>query len=604
MLSLFAHRKIRFKLLVALAPLVVVIGLVTLSTLTVTGQIDRRYGTLLEQGHTALISLTRANQQLQRLGLLLYQEIAETDPDRMQRIDAEIEGTYSAYKAFIATSIKAAPPQRARGIATTEALLDAAFVDSRLVRTKALVNAKDDAMRAMRGGLDAELRNAQQMLSALVDAMHDDTVKAGEIVHAQTRRTITVIGLLAAVGLVVALAVAGLLLRRDVVQVLVSLRDATRHMVEGRLEQRLAYCGRGDEAGEIHQALSTLQDMASTHATRLWIRNELTTLSIALQGIHHFADFATTLLSHIARSVDLLHGGLYIANETHTRFVRAGGFALSTVKHAHTSTAEVPLAYGLGEGLVGQAALERRTLVLTPPTDLPLHAVTGFGLVPLPQLVLIPVVRQNLVVAVLELAPVAPLLPRQQALLDALLPLLALNVHVLSHSLKIHTLQERIVALEGFEQQLQSHRQELTAVHRTLAGQNQRQEELAATLDQERNLLHMLIDQLPELVFIKDPRGIYRTVNHAFAAFLGRPVAEIIGRTDRDLADSATAHVFRDQRVANVATDAPCVTEETVTYADGSSIVLETTLVPFTRADGTPGGVIGISRETHPNPKL
>ena len=102
-----------------------------------------------------------------------------------------------------------------------------------------------------------------------------------------------------------------------------------------------------------------------------------------------------------------------------------------------------PREFTLGQGLVGQAAAERRILALSPPEGQPLSISSGLGAVSAGQLLIIPVLHQSTLVGVLELALISPASPRQQALLDALLPAAAANAEILSANLTTRALLEQ-----------------------------------------------------------------------------------------------------------------------------------------------------------------
>ena len=126
-----------------------------------------------------------------------------------------------------------------------------------------------------------------------------------------------------------------------------------------------------------------------------------------------------------------------------------------------------PRRFALGEGLVGQAAVERRTLVLPTNEGDEVCVSTGMGTVLPHTLLFLPVINQDVVTGVLVLAPVSSLSDRQQALLDALLPVLAANLKILSGNIKTRELLEHTRAqaesLAASERQILARQEELEA---------------------------------------------------------------------------------------------------------------------------------------------
>ena len=107
-----------------------------------------------------------------------------------------------------------------------------------------------------------------------------------------------------------------------------------------------------------------------------------------------------------------------------------------------------------------------------------------------------------------------------------------------------------------------------------------------------------LVDTLPDLVWLKDPQGVYLACNARFEAFMGLPEAEILGKTDYDFAHRHLADFFRANDMAAIAAGGPRMNEEEATFvSDGHREILETVKTPMYDADGTLIGVLGIGRD-------
>ena len=114
-MGLFANLRVRRKLLIALAPMLAMVLFATLYSSAEMLRIDGRYSDLMANDGRAVVSLSRANQRLYRLGMLIYQEIAESDPQRVRRIDGEFDQAYAEYAGFMADGQQAVP-QRSKAI--------------------------------------------------------------------------------------------------------------------------------------------------------------------------------------------------------------------------------------------------------------------------------------------------------------------------------------------------------------------------------------------------------------------------------------------------------------------------------------------------------
>lgn len=114
----------------------------------------------------------------------------------------------------------------------------------------------------------------------------------------------------------------------------------------------------------------------------------------------------------------------------------------------------------------------------------------------------------------------------------------------------------------------------------------------------ERSQLRTLIATIPDLVWLKDPDGVYLSCNSAFERLFGASEAEIIGKTDYDFFDHDLAEVYRAYDRAALIADKACINEEWITFAsDGRRILVETTKTPMKTPDGQLIGVLGIGHD-------
>ena len=115
----------------------------------------------------------------------------------------------------------------------------------------------------------------------------------------------------------------------------------------------------------------------------------------------------------------------------------------------------------------------------------------------------------------------------------------------------------------------------------------------------ERSMLRTLIDTLPDLVWLKDPKGVYLACNPRFEQYFGASEREIVGKTDYDFVSPALADFFRENDRVAMEKRAPSVNEEEITFAiDGHREMLKTTKIPMHDENGRLIGVLGIGSDT------
>jgi len=119
-----------------------------------------------------------------------------------------------------------------------------------------------------------------------------------------------------------------------------------------------------------------------------------------------------------------------------------------------------------------------------------------------------------------------------------------------------------------------------------------------AELETERARLRVLLETIPDLVWMKDEAGVFRFCNPIFEQLLGASEAEIVGKTDYDFVDKELADFFRANDRKAAAAGKPCINEEWITFAsDGHQALLETTKTAVRDASGGLVGVLGIARD-------
>jgi diguanylate cyclase (GGDEF)-like protein/PAS domain S-box-containing protein len=130
---------------------------------------------------------------------------------------------------------------------------------------------------------------------------------------------------------------------------------------------------------------------------------------------------------------------------------------------------------------------------------------------------------------------------------------------------------------------------DVTERKRTEAALRQNEERLDAAV----GLLQALIEAIPNPIFYRDDRGIYRGCNKAFEALIGHPREKIIGSSVYDLAPRELAEKYEETDVALLCEGGTQVYETLVRYADGTLHNVIINKAPFANPDGSNGGLVG-----------
>lgn len=429
-MGVLANCGIRTKVFIALLPLVIMALTAALYSSIEMEKIDTWYSGLIARNVKSLQNLTVARALNARFGQLLYEEIAESDLDRMRVLDADLDRVSAEFHSTLDDAKRNSPDLVSR-ISAAGALFDQQVLDSHPVRAATQSQNNDKAMKLVHSVSDPGLAKTRAALIQLGEEVQTGVDQQSAELTSRTRRMILIKWVVILLGLLTSFAIAFWIVQVEVVKVVLSFRNWILEVAQGRLNRPIANLSRTDEIGEMSRALQTLQNAARERETQAWIKAEVGVITQRLQSAEDFNTFASTLLSRISEDMDLLYGAFYLANNSYTRFTRVGAFA--------TDVSTEPREFSLGDALVGQAAAERRVLRIVPTAQVS----TGSGVVSPACLIFLPVVHQDAVLAILELAPAATATEPQQMLLDALLPTVALNTAILAAKLEARNLLDQ-----------------------------------------------------------------------------------------------------------------------------------------------------------------
>ena len=135
----------------------------------------------------------------------------------------------------------------------------------------------------------------------------------------------------------------------------------------------------------------------------------------------------------------------------------------------------------------------------------------------------------------------------------------------------------------------------LVIVNRDVTGRKQAEEALRA----QHDLLRALIDNMPDLIYVKDDESRFVLANRALAQLMGAKNPEdLLGKTDFDYFPKELATAYYSDEQAILQTGLPLLNqEERSVDAEGNAKWLSTSKVPLRDRQGEVLGIIGIGRD-------
>jgi len=244
------------------------------------------------------------------------------------------------------------------------------------------------------------------------------------------------------------------------------------HTVEIRqLERR-------DEIGEIARALQVFKQMSIETAAQTWVKTQVSQIASDLQKVETEREFAEQLTGTLGPLLECGVGVFYRFDEQDRRLRLQGSYGYQQRRHLSTE-------YALGEGLVGQSALERKPITLQDVPDDYVRIHSGSGEASPRAVTVLPLLLRDKLLGVLELASFHHFTEPQQRLLNELLPIAALSLENLGRAIRTQDLLQRTSeqadelraseeTLRRQQQDLQVTNEELNAKTHELQEQSQR----------------------------------------------------------------------------------------------------------------------------------
>ncbi len=225
-----------------------------------------------------------------------------------------------------------------------------------------------------------------------------------------------------------------------------------------------------------------------------WLKSQIArVLAISSSG-QTTLDLAQSVISELAGIFSIGHGAFYMLEKSpqgSEQFVLLGSYAYQERKNVSNHFAH-------GEGLVGQAALEQKTIHLTRVPDDYIKITSGLGEKAPLNLVAQPVILEDKTLAVIELASFTQFEPVQLELLQQICKSLAMVINNVVGKQRIELL---LAESQRQGQQLQSQQEELKASNEELQSQ---QEELKASNEELQSQTEALKESQNQLEQQKD----------------------------------------------------------------------------------------------------
>ncbi|MFH9085805.1 HAMP domain-containing protein [Streptomyces sp. NPDC017673] len=284
-----------------------------------------------------------------------------------------------------------------------------------------------------------------------------------------------------------------------------AIADVASAVAEGDLTRSITVDASGEVADlkdNINSMVESLRETTRANQEQDWLKTNLARISGLMQGHRDLPVVAELIMDELVPQVSAQYGAFYLAEE------HDSGPELRLVgSYGRPEDDTRPVRIAFGRSLVGQAARSRRTIAVD---ELPPGYVTissGLGQIEPTALLLLPIVFEEQVLGVIELAAVTPFTAVQRDFLQQLVDTIGVNVNtivanartdeLLQESQRLTSeLQSRSAELQARQEELQRSNAELEEKASLLAEQNRDIEAKNLQIEQARQELEARAQQL------------------------------------------------------------------------------------------------------------
>lgn len=325
-------------------------------------------------------------------------------------------------------------------------------------------------------------------------------VRAKELDSQNNTLTVGLFGLLLAVS-IIAITIASQV-SKSIVRTINEVAQTIKKIASenGNLKERI-HVNTNDEINDLANATNELLDNLDD---REWLQKNLAEIVTKYQGVASIDALSKVFMSELAKMTNSSFGAFYVreTNDHENYFMKKASFADTNFQKEIGRE-----SFRLGQGLIGQCAQEKQSFVFNEiPKDYR-YISTGLGEVPPRSIFIVPILFEEDVIAVMELATLSEYSKLQLDLVKQIVETFGLSINSVMGRMEIvrllnesramtEELQVQSEELQTQSEELQMQTEELTQINEQLEEKTKDAETKTEELEKIRQELEEKADQL------------------------------------------------------------------------------------------------------------
>ena len=272
-----------------------------------------------------------------------------------------------------------------------------------------------------------------------------------------------------------------------------AIAEVSTAVTKGDLTRSIAVEAQGEVEelkNYINQMITTLRETTQKNIEQDWLKTNLAKFSRMLQGQRDLQTVAQNIMSELTPLVSANHGVFYIVDQTEEEP------ALKLLSsYAYVERKNVSNRFKLGEGLVGQCALEKKPIMITKVPEDYVKITSGLGEGTPQNIIVMPVLFEGQPMAITELASFEDFSSVHLLFLEQLMESLGVVLNMIHASMRTEDLLKQSQALTN---ELQSQQSELKRSNKELEEQTQALKASQDLLKNQQDELQRANEELEE----------------------------------------------------------------------------------------------------------
>jgi len=207
----------------------------------------------------------------------------------------------------------------------------------------------------------------------------------------------------------------------------------------------------------INQMIENLKQTTLRNQEQDWLKSNLAKFTQMLQGQKDLKTVTNRILSELAQVVSINFGAFYIFQDDHKLKLFSS--------YAYKGEKNIPMEFALGEGLVGQCAVEKEKIILTNTPKNYIKISSALGESKPSNLIVLPALFETNVKAVIELASFEKFSPTHLDFLEQLTESIGIVLNTIETNTRTEELLMQSQSLAG---ELKTQQQELSRTNEEL----------------------------------------------------------------------------------------------------------------------------------------